>query len=84
MKMDVALEEVKAEIAATKAKIDKAENEKKDELVLKLTDLLLKLQDKENLLLGQKAATGMIRPYSSYKYKYCHIFIYIFFISLSE
>jgi len=58
MKMDVDLEEVKAEIAATKAEIAQAKKEKKDELVLKLTDILLELQRKENLLLGQKAATG--------------------------
>gem|GEM_PF-3868093 len=35
-------------------------------------------------MLGQKVATGMIPPHSSYQYKYCHIFIYIFFICLYE
>jgi len=84
MKMDLALEEVRNKIASTEAKIDKAEKEKKDELVLELTKYLTKLQDKENLLLGQKVATGMIRPYSSYQYQFFHIFLYIFFICLYE
>jgi len=91
MKMDVDLEAVRNKIASTEAEIAQA---KKDgdidslkfhrDLLLEQTKYLTKLQEEKNLLLGQKAATGMIPPYSSYQYKYCHIFIYIFFICLSE
>ncbi len=82
--MDVALEEVRNKIASTEAKIDKAEKDGDIDSLKFHRDLLLKLQDEKNLLLGQKVATGMIPPYSSYQYKFFHIFLYIFFICLSE
>jgi len=53
------LEEVTADIRATKADIVRHE-----ETILKLTDYLIKLQDKENILLTQRQAPGEI-PHNS-------------------
>jgi len=78
MKMDVDLAEVKAEIAATKAEIAQAKNEGRFDFAIEQTKYLTELKRQENLLLGQKAATGMIRPYSSYQYQSFHIFLYLY------
>jgi len=82
MKMDVALEAVRNKIASTEAEITQAKKDGDREYLLESTKYLTKLQDEKNLLLGQKAATGMIPPYSSYQS--FHIFLYIFFICLYE
>ncbi len=59
------IDSVRAKINATEAEIAEAKRIGDREYVLKLTDLLLKLQDEKNLLLSQKQEIGKISPLPS-------------------
>jgi hypothetical protein len=57
--MDDELSEVKAKIATTEIKLSKAEAEGKEELVLSLTNLLVRLYDKEARIEARLSAGEM-------------------------